>query len=129
VIDCCDKRLPTLSLDRLNENREVLIDLERSVSHADANVRVHVDGFLAPYGYVLLEALRARRALRVASLTLHETTQGSYAQPFSRIVGFDGPALGARRRSRSGRSAPTPPRPSGRISTTSGPVGLACSAA
>lgn len=90
---------------------------------------MHVDGFLAPYGYVLLEALRARRALRGASLTLHETTQGSYAQPFSRIVGFDGPGIGSETTIPLRRSAPTAPRPSGRISTTSGPVGLACSAA
>lgn len=90
----CDVELPRLSLGRVAENVPILAGLASTVAAADRDVAAHAS-FVAPYGFVVLEALRRRHARRGRRLVLHETSQGDHAQPFSRIIGFDGPGLGS----------------------------------
>jgi len=88
---CCDVHLPRVSLGHNEDGIPSLAELGKVIDAvAGGEVRVHLDGFAAPYGFAALEALRWRFALRGGRLVVHDLPGATFTRPFSQTIGYDG---------------------------------------
>ncbi len=88
---CCDVHVPRVSLGHNEDGIPSLAQLGKVIDAvAGGEVRVHLDGFVAPYGFAALEALRRRFALRGGRLVVHDLPGTTFTRPFSQTIGYDG---------------------------------------